>query len=1336
MSQVKREEISESDLFKDVRFSAVQTIEQIKLLNNEIRESAIILEKELGSAIIKDTKSLQSFTKAIGDANKMKNQSIQLDKLEAQALDLKTKSEINSEKLKQQTIKTEREIIRNSQILTKQKEAEERANQKNKKAIEDNNNAYKKLVNSTREQKNESKRLAIEMINLANSGKRNSKEYKELANTYRTVTREAQAGDKVLKKIDSTVGDNFRNVGNYSSAVKGLTRNIQQLAGGFGLFTAIRGSVQTLRDFDEGLAGIQKTTGLTKNEVKGIVDELLKIDTRTSVTALQELTTSAGRLGITGKQNIIDFVVSADQAFVALGDDLGGTADEIATNLGKIASVFGDEERLGIGKSITVVGSTLNTLASESKASAGAILDFTNRMAGVAGVAGIPQAEIQALGALFDSTGQSVEVASTTLNTLLPKLASNQSEYAKVANMTAESFSALIKNNPIEALKAVAIGAKSSNGGLDGLVKTLGDFGVESSRAASIVGILANETDQWAKLQKIGNEEAEKATGLSKEFNVQNNTLNANLEKLGKEFDKYVLGINSAGNVTGSFGDIIGFLIKNLELIIDSIIKLGTSYLIFTARQKILNSGLIDFSKNLFKSKDAIKGVGAELTNSESGAKKFAGSLKSIGWTAIIGLAFELGTELYRIASGAAQAEEDMARLEKTTNNALKSTEKNIKNIKSVLSLKLEDIDLKIKSGELKDEKEILKLKQEAIEISSKELSNNIDRVRERKDKYLALKKEAELLAKIQFSESKGDAFKLLKSEKQKKAEERILEIQKELGLKSTNIFGNENTISAGDLIGQLGANINATSKSIEAYKNELSDLDLELNRNIASTKGLEKVSSKDFETKKINSTKEINTEFKNQIDLIKELNNQYDIYLKSSQNIEASDISELIASKNELIEAEKTLQISNGERFGTGNDNNIIELINERKDIQIENIQSVRDYEIKAVKDANLIRLNEIKNSTENEYKELIKGANGNKKAIAKIELNYQNELNKIKQIEIESENVLNTQIIEIKNNANNEILQLDRDTANEIKGVQNEIKDSNKTAMDKAVEDAKEANDKILENEKEASKKRQELAGMLTDYLIKQSDKRIEAIDKEISAHEAQYEDLKQKAINGNINAQESLEEEHRLIKEANIAKMREEKRKQRIELASTAFSSYEKNIESGSKTPLADTIRDISLLQAFINSIPAFEKGTEDTGKTGNGIDGKGGFLSVLHPNEGVIPKELNKKKLGAKLTNESAINYAIKYKEIIKENSNMNINDVSSNILNNSNDGWKNIELYSQINGLKTKMDEVVKAIENKQETTIDIEKVIDGTLWLSKQTKKGNLLINNRYRFKG
>src|SRR5690606_2901351 len=141
-------------------------------------------------------------------------------------------------------------------------------------------NAYFKLSDATQKYKNESKRLGAELLQLRDSGKQNTKEYRELAKTYNTVTKNAQRGDAQLKKLDKTVGDNQRSVGNYANATRKLSSALGTLGIAFGISTVVRSTTDILGEFDEKVADVQKTTGLAAKDARELSLALFDIDTR------------------------------------------------------------------------------------------------------------------------------------------------------------------------------------------------------------------------------------------------------------------------------------------------------------------------------------------------------------------------------------------------------------------------------------------------------------------------------------------------------------------------------------------------------------------------------------------------------------------------------------------------------------------------------------------------------------------------------------------------------------------------------------------------------------------------------------------------------------------------------------------------------------------------------------------------------------------------------------------------------------------------------------------------------------------------------------------------
>jgi hypothetical protein len=259
------------------------------------------------------------------------------------------------------------------------------------------------------------------------------------------------------------------------------------------------------------------------------------------------------------------------------------------------------------------------------------------------------------------------------------------------------------------------------------------------------------------------------------------------------------------------------------------------------------------------------------------------------------------------------------------------------------------------------------------------------------------------------------------------------------------------------------------------------------------------------------------------------------------------------------------------------------------------------------------------------------------------------------------------------------------------------------------KAIDDKYAKDAQKLEEEK--WKTTQDFAQKATDFLKKQSDERIALIDKEISAAEKQADMYRTLAANGNINAKESLAEQERIIAEGNRRKEREQKRQQRMELANTIYQTYASHAAKDPKTALMNTIKDASLLQAFISSLPMFYDGTEDTG-AGGGVDGKGGFHAVLHPHERVIPKSLNDQ-IG-NLTNEQLTRLAMEY-----QNGRLVGQDVAHS----------SMDLAILVNEMK----DLKEIIKHKPETNIQLGEITQSAMEIVQSTRKGNTTVYNRFK---
>ncbi|MGM9693083.1 MAG: phage tail tape measure protein [Alloprevotella sp.] len=114
---------------------------------------------------------------------------------------------------------------------------------------------------------------------------------------------------------------------------------------------------------------VTKYTGIAAKDVEELNEEFKKMDTKTSREALNDLAADAGRLGLKGKKDVLDFVQAADQINTALGEDLGEGA---VKNIGKLANIFGDDQRLGLKQAMLSTASAINELAQRGRTEFGA----------------------------------------------------------------------------------------------------------------------------------------------------------------------------------------------------------------------------------------------------------------------------------------------------------------------------------------------------------------------------------------------------------------------------------------------------------------------------------------------------------------------------------------------------------------------------------------------------------------------------------------------------------------------------------------------------------------------------------------------------------------------------------------------------------------------------------------------------------------------------------------------------------------------------------------------------------------------------------------------------
>lgn len=402
-----------------------------------------------------------------------------------------------------------------------------------------------------------------------------------------------------LKKQIADVNDQLKAPEQRKGLVKGfidgLNKNwgaiVQGWAALTGLTQTVRMCTNAFASMEDVMANTRKYTGQTDEQVREMNEDFKKMDTRSSREQLNELAGAAGRLGITSKEGIEEFVDAADKISVALGDDLG---DKAVDQIGKLAMAFGEDQRMGLRGAMLATGSAINELAQNSSAQANYLVEFTARVAGIGKQFGLTQTQIMGFGAVLDENMQKDEMAATAFSQLLTKMTTNTKKFAGIAGIEVGKFSKMLKEDANGAVLTLLESLKKK-GDFQVLAKMFQDMGLDGTRATGVLTTLADKIDLVKKRQQLANDAYRQGKSVIDEFDVQNSTVQAGLDKAKKSFHELTIelgekllpiakyGVTTASFTVNALSELINYSTKYWKVLV----PLGAAIATYTLLLKL-----------------------------------------------------------------------------------------------------------------------------------------------------------------------------------------------------------------------------------------------------------------------------------------------------------------------------------------------------------------------------------------------------------------------------------------------------------------------------------------------------------------------------------------------------------------------------------------------------------------------------------------------------------------------------------------------------------------------------------------------------------------------------
>ena len=498
---------------------------------------------------------------------------------------------------------------------------------------------------------------------------------------------------KKIKELRQYLKEHAQNIGSAASAWTEMYNKVLQFGTGIGGLTQILSSLDNvtstlkqvatdLAAMDDVYSDVIKTTGMTREQVEELNESFKNLDTRTSREQLNNLAYIAGKLGISSKELVQQFVEAADIINVSMGDVLG---DDATLAIGKMVDVYKKSTDMLKDKSLKEqllsLGSAVNELGKTSTANEQYMVNFTGRLGGIAVQAGLAADQILGFASALDQDMQKVEMSATAFQKLIQKVISKPAEFAKIAGMELGKFKQLIETDMNEALKKVLKGF-SGAGGFDKLLPIFQDLGLDGARAAAAISSMANSLDKVEAAQQVANRAMLEGVSCYEEFSVKNNNMQANLEKARKKFQdtRLELGqklypillkltktstagikaISSATSWISKNKGVVLAIIAPLTLYIAKVTLLKTRLLLLNAAEK---AGIV--IKAAYKT--AVYAVAAAQAKMAGNTTRAAAAVRAMGaaanavpWVAIATAIVAAGTAIYKLATRTTAAQKAM----------------------------------------------------------------------------------------------------------------------------------------------------------------------------------------------------------------------------------------------------------------------------------------------------------------------------------------------------------------------------------------------------------------------------------------------------------------------------------------------------------------------------------------------------------------------------------------------------------------------------------------------------------------------------------------------------
>lgn len=1175
--------------------------------------------KNLSATIDKTDENFKSFAKSVKEF-KFPKGSGEFKQLIADTKELETvfKSQITTQREK---IKIQQEEERLNKMKLQTENQQIKNNQQINKQVKEQTPEWQKLLDRKRQLTAQIKEEVLLNGQLSPKLKALRSEYASVKGT--------------VDSVNESLGNHQHKVGQYERAIGGLRGALGQLGLAFGGFTLAREAGATLLDFENNVASFRTiVSDLSDKDFEKYKSQIKSVAKETNASSVDIAKSFEGIAGLNAEfAETAEGLGKVSEATITLSK---ASKDDLETSTDNLVSIM-NQFNLGAEEADRAI----NVLAAGQAVGAASISQLAESYKNVGSVASSANLNIeQSTGALetlgkFSLFGAE---AGTKLRGVILQL--------QKANLGYESGQFNL-NDALEEYNAKSVKMTSAKE-KDALASKV--FGAENITAGKILSANIPLIEKYTK-GVTGTSEAQKASAINSD------TLSQKWQELKNSLVNIVTSSSEAEGGVNLIKDALGALASNLPMIISLVTKLGVTWLAYKAIMLGMDFGkrakeFINFTTAVVKGEKSMKDAG-------DSAKKFGSALKSIGTGLAIGIFLELAMALYDIASGASQAREDLARLDQQLAISNKRATGKVSDIQDKANQRLAEYNEMLKDGQI-TQKQYNILISQSNKQKEDELRKNRKLVNERKEGYKALIEEVK---ELQATIDEGDVIPA------NLATTRLIEIGKQIGA-TTDVFGMA-TANSKDVLAQLTANVRGANEAYSIYGTELRSIENATKDFTDKTTETDQaiVKSKNIFIDYTKSIRDLNTEM---IEGSDDLMTDYLRNVEENQN-ELQDALAKVAEDRKKLEED-----ARNSRNTDGKERTILNAKIIKEEEYIHALRLSHQKQQQELWDAYIAkRVEDLKERFAQE-KQLQKEALEDQQKFYdyKVETGaltervnelqlYNAEYNRIINDQTLSEEKKNKKIEELNLEHQKKMLEIQIKYVRQQIDIQTTMAQRFKTELGETSEEYENSRKRMLELEeqlqnllsqqaqnvekksglKESLKKVADyfsgLISAIGDKMNEMFDNMAKSQNRVIENSQKMIDYLKQAAIQGNLQASQSILAEEKKIEESQRRIEKIEKNRQRVQFITSILGSYSQKVANGDKNALLSTLSESAVLSALLRALPSFGVGADRLSNDGQNIDGKGGFLAVNHPDERILTAGQNKQ-IGFDYSNNEIVN----------------------------------------------------------------------------------------------